>query len=138
MRGGFGVEVSRFHHPLRQLRTPATRPPNWPRWSRDRRGALLTDIEAGGAKDALPLLAYTLEALRRVPFRRIDQGVLDVENACRPIEPAPMDGSAWTSGDCGHRVVRGGSFYNVPQDLRAANVRGNGLGFRVGRTLVTP
>jgi hypothetical protein len=49
-----------------------------------------------------------------------------------------MDGSAWTSGDCGHRVVRGGSFYNVPQDLRAANVRGNGLGFRVGRDACYP
>jgi formylglycine-generating enzyme required for sulfatase activity len=33
---------------------------------------------------------------------------------------APTDGSAWTSGDCSRRVVRGGSSGNSPQDLRAA------------------
>ena len=56
---------------------------------------------------------------------------------------APTDGSAWTSGDCGNRVVRGGSWFDVPLNLRAAvrsrgttDVRGNGLGFRVGRTLL--
>ncbi|MGD0151507.1 MAG: SUMF1/EgtB/PvdO family nonheme iron enzyme [Xanthobacteraceae bacterium] len=55
---------------------------------------------------------------------------------------APTDGSAWTSGDCGRRVIRGGSWYSIPQFLRAANGdrlnpgnRDNGLGFRVGRTL---
>ena len=58
---------------------------------------------------------------------------------------APTDGSAWTSGDCSNRVGRGGSWVNVPQDLRSAlRLRGAadnrliGLGFRVGRTLVTP
>jgi formylglycine-generating enzyme required for sulfatase activity len=58
---------------------------------------------------------------------------------------APTDGSSWTSGDCSNRVVRGGSWSNDPQDLRSANRnrvtsggRGSGLGFRVGRTLVTP
>ena len=36
--------------------------------------ALLADIEAGGAKDALPLLAFTLERLyRRIPRRRQSQ-----------------------------------------------------------------
>ena len=57
---------------------------------------------------------------------------------------APADGSAWTSGDCGKRVVRGGSWFNYPQYLRSANRdwnvsavdRLNFLGFRVARSLI--
>ena len=55
---------------------------------------------------------------------------------------APADGSAWTSGDCSRRVIRGGSWLNDPQVLRSAyrgrnstGSRYNFLGFRVGRTL---
>ena len=54
---------------------------------------------------------------------------------------APMDGSAWTSGDCRLRVLRGGSRYSYPVDLRAADRYSTGLrfsgsiGFRVARTL---
>jgi formylglycine-generating enzyme required for sulfatase activity len=58
---------------------------------------------------------------------------------------APVDGSAWTSGDCGRRVVRGGSWNGNPQDLRSANrgrdpadSRDNDVGFRIGRTLLSP
>jgi formylglycine-generating enzyme required for sulfatase activity len=55
---------------------------------------------------------------------------------------APADGSAWTSGDCSIRMVRGGSWYDVPSTVRSA-VRGAGgavarslgYGVRVGRTL---
>jgi formylglycine-generating enzyme required for sulfatase activity len=55
---------------------------------------------------------------------------------------APSDGSAWTTGDCGRRVVRGGSWKFSPQYLRSAcrsgfstDFRVVNLGFRVGRTL---
>jgi len=58
---------------------------------------------------------------------------------------APDDGSAWISGDCGFRVVRGGSWINDPQFLRSASRYGvasvnrlGNLGFRVGRTLLPP
>jgi formylglycine-generating enzyme required for sulfatase activity len=61
---------------------------------------------------------------------------------------APSDGSAWLEadgGDCSHRVVRGGSWGANPRILRSAtrlggrsDVRDGGLGFRVGRTLLTP
>jgi formylglycine-generating enzyme required for sulfatase activity len=55
---------------------------------------------------------------------------------------APSDGSAWITGDCSGRVVRGGSWGNLPQDLRSAlrywvdsAHRGNDVGIRVGRPL---
>ena len=55
---------------------------------------------------------------------------------------APTDGSAWTSGDCSRRVIRGGSWSGIPQVLRSAYrvsyvsvVRTGNLGFRIGRTL---
>jgi formylglycine-generating enzyme required for sulfatase activity len=58
---------------------------------------------------------------------------------------APTDGSAWTSEDCSNRVLRGGSWVNSPQNLRATirlrfvtENRNNDRGFRVGRTLDTP
>ena len=55
---------------------------------------------------------------------------------------APLNGDAWTTGDCTHRVVRGGSWLSNPWFLRAG-IRGwidfgrrvNPLGFRVARTL---
>ena len=56
---------------------------------------------------------------------------------------APRDGSAWTSGgNCGRRVLRGGSWVVDPAFLRSANrnfvdagARRGGNGFRVSRTL---
>jgi formylglycine-generating enzyme required for sulfatase activity len=55
---------------------------------------------------------------------------------------AHIDGSPWISGDCTQRVIRGGSWINVPRLVRAASRSSNArdfrdydLGFRVGRTL---
>lgn len=56
---------------------------------------------------------------------------------------APADGSAWLTGDCVRRVVRGGGWYNKPETVRPAlryagddpQRQNNTLGFRVARTL---
>jgi formylglycine-generating enzyme required for sulfatase activity len=57
-------------------------------------------------------------------------------------EGAPPDGSAWTTGECKYRVVRGGSWGSNPQVLPAAfRIKGNpvirfdGFGIRVARTI---
>jgi formylglycine-generating enzyme required for sulfatase activity len=58
---------------------------------------------------------------------------------------APADGSAWLRVDCHLRVLRGGSWFNDSRNLRAAARFGSSsvnrnysIGFRVGRTLITP
>jgi formylglycine-generating enzyme required for sulfatase activity len=55
---------------------------------------------------------------------------------------APSDGSAWISGNCDRHMMRGGSWFRNPDDLRSAR-RASGesdlrlytLGLRVARTL---
>jgi formylglycine-generating enzyme required for sulfatase activity len=58
---------------------------------------------------------------------------------------APGDGSAWASGDCGSRVIRGGSWDYDGEYLRSASrlayavdTRDVWLGFRVARSLEAP
>ena len=58
---------------------------------------------------------------------------------------APSNGSAWESGDCTHRVFRGGSWDSGPWDMRSAyrvsgpsgssGSRFDYVGFRVARTM---
>jgi len=60
---------------------------------------------------------------------------------------APADGSAWlekSSGDCNRRVVRGGSWFNIPQLVRSAfrvrydtDVSNLSQGFRIASTPAT-
>jgi formylglycine-generating enzyme required for sulfatase activity len=58
---------------------------------------------------------------------------------------APDDGSVWPGGDASLRVLRGGSWYGIPQFLRSALRFGDqpvsrnyDVGFRVARTLSPP
>jgi formylglycine-generating enzyme required for sulfatase activity len=58
---------------------------------------------------------------------------------------APSDGTARSSDNCSSRVLRGGSWFSFPLDLRSANRgrenpngRRSSLGFRVARTLLSP
>ena len=66
-----------------------------------------------------------------------------VEDCYHPdYEDAPRDASAWTTGECAYRVVRGGAWNFAPELLRSAargryskDMRDLDIGFRVGRTL---
>ena len=85
-------------------------------------------------------------------FKANDFGLYDMhDNVFQWVEDpwhldysgAPLDGSAWTEGgEASRRVVRGGSWINIPESLRSADRDGDSsdfryvyLGFRVGRTL---
>ncbi|EIC20695.1 SUMF1/EgtB/PvdO family nonheme iron enzyme [Thiorhodovibrio frisius] len=55
---------------------------------------------------------------------------------------APTNGAAWNRGNCARRALRGGSWDNVPRNLRSGyrnwndtGYRNYSLGFRVARTL---
>jgi formylglycine-generating enzyme required for sulfatase activity len=57
-------------------------------------------------------------------------------------EGAPTDGSAWLSGNCKERALRGGAWGSPPGDIRSASrgranegIRASWLGFRVVRVL---
>jgi formylglycine-generating enzyme required for sulfatase activity len=64
------------------------------------------------------------------------------------LNGAPADGAVWKEAckvQVSLRVVRGGSWDDIPEDLRSANRdrnttdgRNSDLGFRVGRTLLPP
>lgn len=58
---------------------------------------------------------------------------------------APTDGSAWTTGDCSHRVIRGGYWLSRPSSLRSTSrdwahfdQGADTIGIRVARTLGRP
>ena len=66
-----------------------------------------------------------------------------VEDDWHPnYQGAPDDGSVWQGGDTSLRVLRGGSWFDLPQLLRSANrgryhpsIRSDDVGFRLARTL---
>jgi len=69
----------------------------------------------------------------------------DCYHAGQDYRGAPADGSAWTSGECPYRVLRGGSWLSYARLLRvafrykgAAGDRASDLGIRVARTLPAP
>jgi len=80
------------------------------------------------------------------PFGLYDMlgDVMDWNEDCWNVDysGAPTDGTAWQSGDCGRRLMRGGSWDADLRVVRSANRRGiptfyrtTTFGFRVARTL---
>jgi formylglycine-generating enzyme required for sulfatase activity len=55
---------------------------------------------------------------------------------------APTDGSAWEEADCSQRVIRGGSWFGTPRNVRSANrnwyipvIMYSNVGFRLAQDL---
>jgi formylglycine-generating enzyme required for sulfatase activity len=102
----------------------------------------------GGSKGEFRGKALPVDSFQPNPWGlyQVHGNVWDWTEDCYhdSYEGAPADGSAWTSGDCSRRALRGGSFNDDPADLRAAyrlygrsdqsggDYRG---GFRIARTL---
>ena len=94
------------------------------------------DVNRTAPVGSFPANAFGLHDMHGNVWER----VLDCWNGS--YRGAPADGSAWLSGRCGQRVLRGGSWLNYSGDLRSANrhwngpgYRSSGSGFRVARTL---
>src|SRR5262249_55838276 len=70
----------------------------------------------------------------------VSEWVEDAWHEGEALEGAPVDGTAWLQGGDARRVVRGGSWYEVPPSLRGrsggtSGSRSNLVGFRLARTL---
>ena len=95
----------------------------------------------GNVRKTLPVGSFSANAFGLYDVHgNVKEWVEDCWND--DYDGAPTDGSAWESGECDWRVVRGGSWYGKPRYLRSAyrgwNTTGNrnsNAGFRVARTL---
>ena len=102
----------------------------------------------GGSKGEYRQKTVPVKSFERNPWGlyQVHGNVYDWVEDCYndSYNGAPVDGSAWTTGECKYRVLRGGSWYSLPQLLRAAycklnypSYRSYTFGFRVART-ITP
>lgn len=98
--------------------------------------------QRSGTLGTVPVGSYAANAFGLYDMHgNVKEWVEDCTNAS--YNDAPADGKAWTSGDCGQRILRGGAWYDNPQGLRSARrdwaVSGTQshfnatIGFRVAR-----
>ena len=85
------------------------------------RGAALTGTVPVASFEANPWGLYQMHG-------NVSEWVEDCWNDS--YRSAPVDSSAWQSGDCRLRVLRGGSWGYAPKDLRSAYREGATLSFR--------
>ena len=106
-----------------------------------------SNIYNGGAKGASPGKTLPVGSFGANPFglSEVHGNVWEWVEDCynKSYVGAPSDGSAWRTGDCDSRVLRGGAWNSNPRMLRASfrywnssMFRFNYVGFRVARTLI--
>ena len=107
-------------------------------WWGERRGADERDVTA--PVGSFPANAWGVHDMHGNVWEWVQDCWNEDEYALQGYEDAPDDGSAWESGDCGQRVLRGGSWKNHPNYLssstrgrRARANRYNGVGFRLAQ-----
>lgn len=90
------------------------------------------DVKQAAPADSFKLNAFGLHA--------VEGNVWEWTEDCwnDNYQGAPASNSPWLSGECGKRVLRGGSWFSKPKYLRSAyrsnnklNYRSNNLGFRL-------
>jgi formylglycine-generating enzyme required for sulfatase activity len=104
--------------------------------------------KGGGSKDEYRKHTLPVDSFEPNPWGlyQVHGNVSDWTEDCPSsnvtYQGAPTDGSARTLGNCGLRVLRGGSWRSVPQGLRSASrdwgptdIRYSCFGFRLARTL---
>jgi formylglycine-generating enzyme required for sulfatase activity len=100
----------------------------------------------GGAKGEFRQHTLPVESFEPNPFGlyQVHGNVWEWTQDCSNDDyaGAPSDGSAWTQGDCGRRVLRGGAWYFTPEFARSAFRvrlfsfnRTSTQGFRVARSI---
>jgi formylglycine-generating enzyme required for sulfatase activity len=101
-------------------------------WGAEIRWGLANGMEAGvaeGGQCTTPVGAFPPNAFGLHDMMgNVWEWVADCWNSF--YVGAPCDGSAWLSGDCERRVLRGGSWADVPRLLRCAARNRNGRDFR--------
>ena len=152
LSGAFSAHpAGRLHSPVSASPSLVARPPAGPEWPRrsgnmrrEEGRRLLTGGERTSGRDMLSAQsAGGARAAGLCPWARSDRTPSDLEDCWNlSYRGAPNDGSAWTSGNCSLRVLRGGSFGDKAIAVRSSgrfrydeDVRYYANGFRVARDL---
>lgn len=109
-------------------------------------GSIFPALQTSDCSDGHPYTAPT-DRHGDATFSDLRGNVFEWTQDCwnASYQGAPRDGAAWESGNCSSRVLRGGSWYTAPKELRVTyrnrfdmDYRSNTFGFRIARDIRDP